>query len=150
MSFCTKCEGEFKDDDVDTECDRCGSLFHMTCIRVTKSELAARKKSKCLRLYCEQCIEFKDNIEDHLKMVLKFVHKLDMKNQEQSCSHKENSERLDKLVKNSDAIVAKFDECIANKATVTAVGNPAGAPTYASVVKKPVVVIRPKHKQDSK
>lgn len=75
--MCYKCEHEIDDNDDYVTCDGCNSVFHIKCIIVTKTETKARKKSKCLKLYCPDCSQSKSNgTSEKLKEVLQLLYKL--------------------------------------------------------------------------
>lgn len=61
MSLCYICEVEINDTDDYTTCDNCESVYHLKCANITKTEVKARKNSKCLRLYCPDCFQYKSN-----------------------------------------------------------------------------------------
>lgn len=169
-STCYACKvliDEDKDDFV--ACDECENEFHMKCIRVTKAEAKARLNSKCLRLYCPDCIEKRENgTEEKLKTIVKLLCKLDLFNQEQKPQIAINNESIKLMSSKLNEVSVKL-ESVGN-ANASNSNNNSGSSSssshnyntsdtssqqsYANVAKKgkvkPAVVIRPKNKQDSK
>lgn len=88
LSLCYKCERDIDDDEDYSECDCCASLFHLKCVGVTKTEAKARKNSKCLKLYCPECFEVKNNdTPEKLKEILALLYKMDCCMQQQKTAN---------------------------------------------------------------
>lgn len=144
-SCCYKCEKEVEDDAEFAECDGCDSLFHLKCCGVTKKEASARKNSKCLKLYCEECFKAKtDGTPGKLKEILGLLYKIDLCVQLQKTSNLSASieQKLNALDKKLDNVPDNMNIAQDRNAT----------PSYANVVRrsvKPAVVIKPKNKQQS-
>lgn len=79
-------------------CDRCDGIFHLSCIKVTKTEKKARKNSKCLLLYCTECIEDQANgTAAKIKDMLKLLYKLDFVFQEKKASDALQNDLLNRM-----------------------------------------------------
>lgn len=131
-------------------CDRCDGIFHLSCIKVTKTEKKARKNSKCLLLYCTECIEDQANgTAAKIKDMLKLLYKLEFVFQEKKsigCIAKRFVESYGRTIKKSRRIVSN------NNCTVVGVSNiRTTVKSYANAVKrgtvKPAVVVQPKTQQ---
>lgn len=134
-SLCNKCELEVGDDDY-FECDNCNALFHTKCVGVTKSEIKARKNSKCLRIYCPDCFESQDSgTFAKLKEILGVLYK------------------LPKIIETKlDAFTTSISSIIASNKADTANAPKSNKPSYADISKrnvKPAVIIKPKKSQQS-
>lgn len=145
-SLCYKCELDVGDDDF-AECDNCDNLFHLKCVGTTKTESKARKNSKCLRIYCPECIDSKSNgTFEKLKEILAVLYKLDLFNQQQKTS---NIANLPQLIESKlNALTASFSSAIESNNVDNALKR--NKPSYADISKrnvKPTVVIKPKKSQ---
>lgn len=150
---CPECGNEMDDNNDVFECDGCASHFHLKCGGTNKTEVKARKNSKCLRMYCSHCVNNPANcVAENVKMVMKMVFKLDLFNQKQvenqvkmedSITH--SSERLADIKGQIDLLHKKSEENNNN--------GTAKRQIYANVVKssapaiKPAVIVRPKDTQ---
>lgn len=172
VTNCDVCNKPIEDDKDDfVQCDECDIEFHLKCINVSKAEAKARHNSKCLRLYCPDCMEKKENSTDEkLKTIMKMLYKLDVFNQEQKPQIAINNESISSLSSKLNVISSKLDSVSSsssnsnnssdsnnnsnNNNSATSRTSRQTANSYASVAKKgnvkPAVVIRPKNRQDSK
>lgn len=142
-----------------TQCDGCEIFLHLRCHNIKQKEINGRKNSKCVRLYCPDCIDKKDNnTAEKLKDVMKLLYKLDLFNQEQKIQNavqndtiKTISEKLDHIEK---VVGANSMNCGISGINNNNIGQQQASQSYACVTKKnsvkPAVVIIPKNKQDSK
>lgn len=173
MSFdCAVCNEEIEDDADKLECDGCILKYHYICGGVTKKEVAQRKSSKSLRQYCAKCIASPTiAVMDNIKIILQFVHKLDLYNQQQveknekfdrlisSTSSKviEIGEKLDAIAEGQtsqtssdtfDNINKKLDAIVVGKSNAEKSSKSADSKSKPKI--NPVVVVKPKNKQTSK
>lgn len=143
-SICTKCVSEIVGDD-GVECDNCDGVFHLTCIKVTKTEKKARKNSKCLRMYCPDCVD--NRTADKLKAMMSLMLKMDLLLQEKKLSD-------NNLLTQMNGQLKKIDENIKNSNNInvsSGLGNNASKRSFTNAVKRstvnPAVVIKPKQQQ---
>lgn len=146
--MCYKCNVDVGDDDFG-ECDDCNNFFHIKCVGATKTELKARKNSKCLRIYCPECILKKDSgTLEKLKEILGVLYKLDLHNQQQNAN---NIADIPKIIESKlDTFVSSFSSMAESSKSLN--GNKRNAQSYADALKrnvKPAVVIKPKTNQHS-
>lgn len=74
---CAKCKTPVADSDESFTCDGCWAHFHTKCTAMRKTDLAARKGSKCLKLYCEICITDPGKaMMDNVQTILKYIYKI--------------------------------------------------------------------------
>lgn len=149
-SICYLCDSDVIEEDTYTQCDGCDSLFHLECsgkVNARKTDVVARKNSKCLKLYCPDCFKTKiKGTSAKLSEVLTLLYRMDFCLQEQKTSNVTASieRKLDALDKKMTSHNATTDSAVNRRNTNAA---------YASVVKngnvKPAVVIKPKSKQSS-
>lgn len=87
---CTTCKKSIDEEKRDFfECDNCWAMNHLKCCGVKKTEVEARKTSKCLKLYCENCcVSPHRQMAEHIEMILKYVCKVDMVTQKQAENNK--------------------------------------------------------------
>lgn len=111
VTNCDVCNKPIEDDKDDfVQCDECEIEFHLKCINVSKAEAKARHNSKCLRLYCPDCMEKKENSTDEkLKTIMKMLYKLDVFNQEQKPQIAINNESISSLSSKLNVISSKLD-----------------------------------------
>lgn len=143
---CPKCQKKTTNTDA-IECDGCSIILHIGC-EVTKRDMDARKKSNRLRLLCTECCSSSNTImAENIKIIRKYVEKIDLHSQTQQLARTEIESGLKKI----DASVQNINDKIANGNNDS--GN-ARKPTFAETVKmnsKPAVIIKPKDlKQHSK
>lgn len=144
---CYTCQKKFKEQDESFECDVCMTAYHLKCVGVTKKELKARCDGKFLRLYCDYCMAQKNESEDQIKLLLKYVYKLDLHNQTQIQKNAQDSAMINSILAKLENIETKVSSLAENKTSVNSQLH-----TYAGVVGntvQPVVVIKPKQKQNS-
>lgn len=143
--YCGRCDEELETKDECFDCDSCMARYHLNCCGVSKSELKARKTSTCLRLYCTSCFSlFTSGVVSKVDELLKFVHKIDLFNQETK-STKDNDAAV------IQSIMTKINQ-MDEKVTSIESGMAKTTPTsFANVLKtgnvNPVVIVKPKKKQ---
>lgn len=152
-SLCYKCEKDIDERDEYIDCDSCESLFHLKCASVTKKEAAARKNSKCLRLYCPECFVNKANgTAEKLKEVMKMLHKLDLHNQKQ-IERQATEKGLSSKIEAELQILGNKINTNIDASNVNNAQHRGGKTAFSDVVKrgtvKPTVVIKPKKSQTS-
>lgn len=153
-SKCNKCSKETTNIDA-FECDGCAVILHATCDKVSKRDLDARKKSNRLKIICLQCCSKGETIvAENVKMILKYVEKIDLHSQMQQLTGKDIESHLTKIIKNNERIEKSITEAIKPIDSDIDQRNVSRKPSYADTVRKvvkPAVVIKPKnHKQNSK
>lgn len=144
--YCGRCDEELETKDECFDCDSCAARYHLTCCGVSKAELKARKTSKCLRLYCTSCFSlFTCGIVSKVDELLKFIHKMDLFNQESKLTKYNDNALLQSImtkINNVEERITSIEYGMANSNTPT---------SFANIVKKgnvnPVVIIKPKKKQ---
>lgn len=146
---CSMCDETFDDDVADEfECDGCCDSFHLKCGGVTKKDYTARQIGKSLRVYCTNCSKSPETcVADNIKLILKFVQKIDLFNQKQVETNTKVNDILLKTTEKVNEIGEKID------AFGTSIPNSGTKSSYAKAVKtkvNPVVVVKPKEKQASK
>lgn len=96
---CRKCEKAIEQNANDYfECDSCWARFHLVCVGVKKGDVTARKTSKFLKLFCDQCYADPGRVmADNMQILLKYVMKLDMMSQKQVENNKDVEIMLQKL-----------------------------------------------------
>lgn len=151
-SICYVCDKAINEEAADVnyiQCDGCDSLFHLECTDTRRTDVAARKNSKRLKLYCPECFKAKvDGPSAKLDQVLTVLYRMDSCLQEQKSTNvnvpSSIERKLDELDKRIAANSAQIDPDVNRRNTSAA---------YASVVKhrnvKPAIVIKPKSKQSS-
>lgn len=144
--YCGRCDEELVAKDECFDCDSCSARFHLTCCDVSKVELKARKNSKCLRLHCTSCFFLVTNgVVAKVDELLKFVHKIDLFNQDSKLSKINDSAILQSLISKLDSVNEKIEN-VSSAASSVKESN-----SYSNVVKtgnvNSVVVIKPKTKQ---
>jgi hypothetical protein len=140
--LCQKCATTVtKEERID--CDSCDEPFHLTCMNARKVDFTTREKSKCLRVYCPDCLESKI---DRWKEVSGLLYKLDMFNQQQVERHAKNEDAMASMTRQLKSLESKMNAL----ETKTNNNGPTEKTSYASAVKqsnvKPAVVIKPKNK----
>lgn len=146
---------ENEEEEEQFQCDICDSAYHRKCGAVKKSEIAARKGSKALKLLCPSCADAADSlIEKKMNDLLKLAYKIDLCVQQQKEITESNKSLVGSIalaVKSINEKVEIMDKKIDAKIDPTKIQCSA---SYASVVSakpvKPAVVIKPKQKQHSK
>lgn len=117
-------------DDSSFECDGCWSLYHTKCAAVRKTDLTARKGSKCLKLFCVKCfVDPGRALTEKVETMLKYVYKIDMKLQkneeyfknvevsiaqcreENTVANNNNAERLENMKFQINEFGVKLQEC---------------------------------------
>ncbi|XP_031638763.1 uncharacterized protein LOC116350907 [Contarinia nasturtii] len=150
---CYVCDKDILDGDDSMQCDNCEISFHIKCNNITKAAYNARRGNKCVLIYCPECIiKREDGIDEKLKMVVRLLYKLDAFNQQCKPQNDINSESIKAVKTSLDALDKKI---MAQKQTPKVVKNATSqhaSCSFANVVKrsnvKPVVVIKPKNKQE--
>lgn len=57
-TLCGVCEEQIDEKDEDVfVCDVCDETIHMTCGNSNKTQIKARKNSKCLKIYCPKYMD---------------------------------------------------------------------------------------------
>lgn len=148
-SLCIKCEKDIVDDDF-VECDCCDNIFHLACIKVSKTEKKARKNSKCLKLFCPECMENKNNgTVERIKDMSMMLFKLDLAFQQRKEKDAEQNDFLKRMEGKLNNIDDKMSKINNNNSPVG--GNNRIVHSYANAVKrgpiKPAVVVKPKTQQ---
>lgn len=149
--FCHKCDKDIIDNNDSVQCDRCDSVFHVKCIGANKTECKARNNSKCLKIYCCDCIELKDNgTEDDIKTIMRFIYKLDLSQQQSKALNTQNNALLLQMVERLNTVERRIGVNLASECSILETNTQ----SYANAVKKrtakPIAVIKPKQKQNSK
>lgn len=126
---CRKCKTEIDQTLNDYfECDSCWSMYHLSCVGVKKGDVAARKSSKFLKLYCDKCYADPGRVmADNIQTLLKYVMKIDMMSQKQVECNKDveimlkklcdakpgdNNNNIEEVVKEqTESIKGHIDEC---------------------------------------
>lgn len=129
------------------ECDSCDGAFCLDCLEARKVDITSREKSKCLRLYCQDCCE---NKIDRLKEISKLLYKLDFFNQQQKETQAKNDDVMQSFKRQLNTLESKMNALeTGGKNSV-----PIKTKSYANAVKqnimKPAVIVKPKNKQESK
>lgn len=157
MRTCYKCEKEFTEKEEEEECivtcDKCEFDFHLRCAKTKKEEVAIRKDSKCLKIFCPTClVDTSDFIERKLIETTKLLYKIDLFNQERKPDLTIDSANIKSIVKKVNSIEAKIETNTKSNISNVNIQNNNGKKSYANVVKpaQPTVVIKPKKKQNSK
>lgn len=99
---CDKC-GTDKDDRA--ECDSCDGTFCLNCVNTRKTDITARKGSKCLRMYCNDC---RENKVDRLK-ISGLLYKLDLFNQQQKEIQAKNDDTMISFARQLKALYSKVN-----------------------------------------
>lgn len=156
MDLCYKCKNDFKEEETIGKCDSCDVQFHLKCVGAKKTEITARQNSKCLRLYCKDCFDNPfEIIRDNVSAILNYVTKFDMVLQENKLIQQKNDIFNSTITKKLQLLENEIKIINNNNKTSKSSDEAAGVKhTYASMIKsktiKPVVVIKPKTKQESK
>lgn len=169
MSLCQSCEKDIKEEEEAAGksfvCDNCDSAFHNKCAGVKRAEVNARKDSKVLRILCPFCAQTNDEaLVKKVNLLTKIAHKTDLSCQKQNASIDSNNTLLGalsrnvlELVEKVEKLTMKIESLEANASTTAKVIQ--SSDSYAKAVSakavsakpvKPAVVIKPKHKQNSK
>lgn len=113
------------------ECDSCWAMYHVSCVGVKKGDVTARKSSKFLKLYCDQCYADPGRVmAENIQKLLQYVMKIDMTSQKQAennksieillkklCDAKQgdnnnNSNKIEEMMKEqTERIKVHIDEC---------------------------------------
>lgn len=151
--ICYKCETDINEDSDFGECDSCNNLFHIKCVGARKTDVSARANSKHLLLLCNHCRAIKSIQPECIKIILRFIQKIDLNEQEKI----EKQIESDNLVKTLTTKIIELEnkvESINQKNNVTIKSTStigvSGSTSYANVTRsgiKPAVVIKPKGKQ---
>lgn len=85
---CGVCEQKIEEEEEDIfDCDLCGIKIHMKCAAAKKNELKARKGSKCLKIFCKNCLDQGENVvPTKLNEIVKMLYKIDMGCQQRKAS----------------------------------------------------------------
>lgn len=144
---CSVCNEELESDDNVFECDGCTTSFHLRCGGATKKDAEARKKSKCLRLYCTLCVANPAMcVAENVKTVMKFVHKIDLFNQKQV----EINTKVNDILSNTAEKVNEMSEKLESFGSSDSKSAQSKSSRATKTNVNPVVVVKPKEKQASK
>lgn len=163
MSMCKKCEREITEEEEEQcdsfKCDECQCDYHNECAEVRKGDAKRRKSSKSLRILCPFCSEKNDESPyKKLDELMQLAYKTDVVVQEQKGTIDTNNNLLGTMAKSMRVLIEKVNELSlkvdvmqSNSSTSTNVKQNAAsyAKTASSNPVKPVVVIKPKQKQQS-
>lgn len=162
MALCGICnhdvEEEEETNDEAFDCDNCEISYHIKCVKVVrKCDVKTRKSSKSLKILCPDCIESTDKtIEKKVMELLKVVYKIDMCFQQRKASDQSDSQMMIDMAKSLLQLNEKVDKIENRMINIEDKSHdePSKNQSYAKIVKqnsvKPVVVVKPKQKQDSK
>lgn len=119
MGTCYKCETRFSEREEEEEefvtCDKCEFDFHIKCAKATKKDVQARKGSKCLKIYCQDCLcTTTDFVEKKLIETTKLLYKIDLFNQERKPDLKNDSANIIAIVKKVNTIETKVNTLESN------------------------------------
>lgn len=149
---CDSCGGDIENESDFFECDGCAATLHISCDKCNVDDVNQRKGSDRLRIFCIDCVKDTDTItSENIKTLLKFIHKIDMRTQENSVANDEIKQEIARI---KSAIVSTKDAVVdIKKSSGGGVHIGAkGTATYASVVRtqtKPAVIMKPKQQQKS-
>lgn len=166
---CCICETNFEEEEEENntfECDLCDRKMHTICAEVKKGEMKARKNSKCVKIFCPECIE-KGEIVVPAKLndMMKMLYKIDMGCQQQKASEQSNNQMMSEMLKTMSKVLEKIENLddrmekiesstIASHSTAATSSTATSSTSFSSIVKtgvpKSAVVVKPKQKQDSK
>lgn len=110
---CAKCKLAIESEsDTYFECDGCWALNHMKCAGVKKSEINARKESKCLKIFCESCYANPNQlVGENMQKILKYVTKIDMVQQKQEEKFKDLEILKENVIQYTSEIKGHIDMC---------------------------------------
>lgn len=101
---CRKCNEETPESDI-FECYGCTRVLHVTCDKLLKRDYDAWKRSSRLKLFCMECCEKTDSIvADNIKLILKYVEKIDLHTQLNQVAQKDTDLQLNKVVSTNEKI----------------------------------------------
>lgn len=146
---CAKCKLDIADDSEKFDCDLCCISYHATCDKVKKTDLAARKKSTRLRLYCNDCSVKKLEVAnaEKLSILYKYIVKIDSQTQEQVVKQTNTDEKMTQVFAMATETKQTIEN-IKNNIDTKSQSNDGKKKSYANVLrqnKKPVVLVKPKN-----
>lgn len=160
---CGVCRKEIEEEEKDVfTCDLCDNEIHMNCAGAKKSELQARRRSKCMKIFCPECVECAENVmPTKLNEIARMMYKIDMSCQQQKASEQTNNQMMNEMMKMMKNMIEKvdgIDDRVKRIETQPIASRPDDVqPSTSSVtnivksgVPKSAVVVKPKHKQHSK
>lgn len=110
-NICDICKKQIEEKDEDIfECDLCDKTIHIQCGSIKKSEIKARKGSKCLKIYCPKCLEENENVlPTKVNEINRMVYKLDMNFQERKTIEQNNSQMINEMMKMLKNVLEKVE-----------------------------------------
>lgn len=162
-TICGICEKRIEENDVDAfDCDLCDGKTHLECAEGRKSDVKARKGSKCVRIYCPKCLKDGEMVvPTKLNEINKMIYKVDMSCQQQKAGVQSNYQMLNEIMKLLQTMNEKMESMDNRLEKVESNGfvshrddvqpsTSSFADSVKSSVPKSVVVVKPKKKQHSK
>lgn len=175
---CATCKKSIEQSEECFECDGCWAMQHAKCCSVKKTELAARKNSKCLKIFCEKCFNDTSRAQSEtLQLILKYVYKIDKTTQTQIENNKnvelslqkitdgqnEDNNKITDLIDRVESTKSRIDERCdqmsenilkpihSDVLRVSEKKAKSNEPTYASVLRTSdkAVIVRPKKKDSN-
>lgn len=144
---CSMCNELIDSDENVFECDGCTKSFHLKCGGATKKDNSARKISKSLRLYCTVCVTNPaECLAENVKTIMKFVHKIDLFNQNQT----QINAKVNDVMSNTAEKINEMSEKLESLDYSDSKTIPSKPTRAVKTNINPVVVVKPKEKQDSK